>query len=75
MTFKHLANELMEQGWRCYHIEDMPYLTRGDNIHSLAVRNLLEIQVYEGKSLVFVRDSYPKDKPKSKRTPPKYGAL
>jgi len=63
MTFKQLATELMNQGWRCYHINDVTALTRGANLYSLAIRNLIEVQVYEGKSLVFVRDVYPpKDK-------------
>ena len=56
MTFKQLAIELMNQGWRCYHISDIPSLTQGSNLKSLAIRSLIEVQVYEGKSLVFVKD-------------------
>lgn len=57
MTFKELALELMNQGWRCYHIDDLN--TRGVSLHSLCIRNLIEVQVYEGKSLVFVKDAKP----------------
>lgn len=56
MTFKQLAIDLMNQGWRCYHISDIPDV---NYLHSLAIRSFLEVQVYEGKSLVFVRDIYP----------------
>jgi hypothetical protein len=59
MTFKELAIQLMDQGWRCYHIKDIPLLTRGSNLQSLAIRSLIEVQVYEGKSLVFVKDLKP----------------
>ena len=61
MTFKQLANELMQQGWRAYHIDDISNLTRGDNLHIFAIRNLIEIQVYEGKKIVFVKNCKPKD--------------
>lgn len=50
----------MEQGWRCYHIGDVPLLARGNNLQSLAIRSLIEVRVYEGKSLVFVKDVQPK---------------
>ena len=60
MTFKELTQELMEQGWRCYHIGDVPLLARGNNLQSLAIRSLIEVRVYEGKSLVFVKDVQPK---------------
>lgn len=59
MTFKQLANDLMAQGWRCYHILDVPNLSRGSNLQSLAIRSLIEVRVYEGKSLVFVKDCKP----------------
>ena len=59
MRFKQLVNELMDQGWRCYHIEDVPQLTRGNNLQSLAIRSFIEVVVYEGKSLVFVRSVFP----------------
>jgi len=59
MTFKELANELMEQGWRCYHISDVSSLTRGSSLHSWAVRNAVEVRVYEDKSLVFIKDTKP----------------
>lgn len=53
----------MQQGWRCYKIEDTSRLTQGNNLQSLAIRNLIEVQVYEGKSLVFVKTVFPsKDK-------------
>lgn len=48
----------MEQGWRCYHMDDLP---KGDELHKFAIRNFLQIQVYEGKSLVFVKDFLFKD--------------
>lgn len=60
MTFKELTQELMEQGWRCYHIDDMKHLTEGNTLQSLAIRSLIEVRVYEGKSLVFVKDVQPK---------------
>jgi len=59
MTFKELSIQLMDQGWRCYHISDVPLLVQGSNLQSLAIRRLIEVQVYEGKSLVFVRDLKP----------------
>jgi hypothetical protein len=55
----------MEQGWRCYHIKDVPLLARGSNLQSLAIRSLIEVQVYEGKSLVFVRTIFPKKEAKN----------
>lgn len=58
MEFKELANELMDQGWRCYHIKDVPYFSSGTRLQSLAIRNLLEVRVYEDKSLVFVKDIF-----------------
>lgn len=59
MTFKELALELMEQGWRCYHISDIGTLTRGASLHSWAIRNSVQVQVYEGKPLVFIKDVKP----------------
>lgn len=59
MTFRELAQELMDQGWRCYHIDDLSPLLRGSDLHSFCIRNLLEVQVYEGKSLVFIKDAKP----------------
>lgn len=59
MTFKELALNLMEQGWRCYHIKDVPSLSRGNKLQVLAIRHLLEVVVYEGKSLVFVKNIKP----------------
>jgi hypothetical protein len=59
MTFKELANELMEQGWRCYHISDISHLTMGSSLHSWAIRNSLEVRVYEGKNLLFIKDTKP----------------
>jgi hypothetical protein len=67
MTFKQLANELMDQGWRCYHI-DVAKLTLGSNLQALAIRSLIEVRVYEGKSLVFVKDILPAKEPKEKQT-------
>lgn len=63
MTFKELTNELMDQGWRCYALskDRLDLLTSGPTLHSLAIRSLIEVRVYEGKSLVFVRDTYPKE--------------
>lgn len=57
MTFKELAIELMDQGWRCYHIDDIDDISRGSGLHSLANRYNLLVQVYEGKKLVFVKDT------------------
>ena len=57
MTFKELAHELMEQGWRCYKLSDLT--VRGTFLHAFAIRNNLEIRVYEGKDLVFVKDVKP----------------
>jgi hypothetical protein len=54
MTFKELSIELMDQGWRCYKMDDLN--TRGSALHSLANRHNILVQVYEGKSLVFVKD-------------------
>ena len=54
MTFKQLAIELMDQGWRCYQIDD---IARGSYLHSLANRHNLLVQVYENKKLVFVKDT------------------
>lgn len=62
MTFKELALELQTQGWRAYKVDDVAGLVRGNNLQGLAIRNLIEVQVYEGKSLVFVRNLKPKDK-------------
>jgi hypothetical protein len=36
-------------------------LTSGNSLQSLAIRSLIEVRVYEGKSLVFVKDCPPKD--------------
>lgn len=62
MTFKDLANELMHQGYRCYKIEDIGKFTRGNTLQALAIRSLIEVQVYDSKSLVFVKTIFPKDK-------------
>lgn len=61
MTFKELALELMEQGWRCYHIRDIESLARGSHLNNLAIRKSLIVQVYDGKSLVFIKDAKPPD--------------
>lgn len=65
MTFKQLTNDLMLQGWRAYIIEDVPAFTRGHKLNTLAIRSLIEVQVYEGKSIVFVKTIHPPldDKP------------
>lgn len=56
MTFKELVNELMDQGWRCYYFPSI-----GSNMfsHTFAIRNNIEIRLYEGKSLIFVKDIKP----------------
>ena len=46
----------MEQGWRCYYIPDTSILTRGNKLQTLAIRNLIQVQVYEDKPFVFVKD-------------------
>ncbi len=55
MTFKELTNDLMLQGWRAYKIPDVASFVRGHNLNTMALRNLIEIQVYEGKNIVFVK--------------------
>ena len=60
MTFKELAMELMDQGWRCYYLPDISSAIRNPvYLHAICRRNQIEVQVYEGKSLVFVKDSKP----------------
>lgn len=61
MTFKELTNELLHQGWRAYHIDDISALTRGNNLNVLAIRKLIQVQVYEGKKIVFVKNCKPID--------------
>jgi hypothetical protein len=61
MTFKELTQDMLDHGWRAYHISDIEKLTRGDNLHKLSIRNLLQIQVYEGKKIVFVKNAKPLD--------------
>jgi len=57
MTFKQLTNDLLREGWRAYRIDDVPTLTRGNNLQILAIRNLIEVQVFEGRKIVFVKDT------------------
>jgi hypothetical protein len=59
MTFRQLTNDLMLQGWRAYYVEDVESLTRGHKLNTLAIRNLIEIQVYEGKNILFVKTVHP----------------
>lgn len=59
MTFKELTNDLMLQGWRVYYIPDVASFVKGYQLNTMAIRNLLEIQIYEGKNLVFVKTYYP----------------
>ncbi len=49
----------MLQGWRAYHMPDVASFVRGHQLNSMAIRNLLEIQVYEGKDIVFVKTYHP----------------
>lgn len=60
MTFNQLTNELQLQGWRAYYIPDVDSLIKGHRLNTLAIRNLLDIQVYEGKNIVFVKTIHPK---------------
>lgn len=59
MTFKELTNDLMDKGWRVYHIDDLQSVSKGDDLQRWAVRNIKEIQIYEGHSLVFVKNGKP----------------
>jgi len=59
MTFTQLTNELLLQGWRAYYVEDITSFTSGHYLNNLAIRNLIEVQVYEGKNIIFVRDTFP----------------
>lgn len=59
MTFKQLTRDLQLQGWRAYFIEDVPAFTRGHRLNSLAIRNLIEVQVYEGENVIFVKTVHP----------------
>lgn len=66
MTFKQLTNDLMLQGWRAYYIPDVASFVRGHQLNTLAIRNLIEVMVYEGKDIVFVKTTHPpieKEKP------------
>lgn len=56
MSFKSLTNELILQGWRCYIIP--PYVIKGDSLEKFARKFSLEVRVYEGKSIVFVKNKY-----------------
>ncbi len=60
MTFKELTNDLMLQGWRTYYVDDIDAFTRGHKLNTLAIRSLLEVMVYEGKNVIFVRTIHPK---------------
>lgn len=64
MTFKQLTVQLQEQGWRAYYIPDASFLVRGHQLEKLANRNLLEIQIYEGKDIIFVKTIQPPPEPK-----------
>jgi len=55
MTFKELTRDLQHQGWRAYYIPNVSSLTVGHKLNTLAIRNLIEIQIYEGKNIVFVK--------------------
>ena len=67
MTFKELALDLMHQGWRCYYIEDVPTLTRGNTLQALAIRSLIQVVTYDGKKLVFVKTVQPKNEKKEEK--------
>jgi hypothetical protein len=60
MTFKQLTDDLLREGWRAYWIDDVFALAQGNNLEILAIRNLIEVQVFEGQKVVFVRDTKPK---------------
>lgn len=64
MTFRELAIELMDQGWRAYHVDDIGKFTRGNTLESLAIRSLIEVRIYENKRIVFVKDCKPRDNDK-----------
>lgn len=59
MTFKYLINEMMLQGWRAYYIPNISSLNNEAKLQGLAVRNLIEIQIYEGKDILFVKTIHP----------------
>lgn len=49
----------MEQGWRAYYIDNPSRLTLGNNLHVLAIRNLIQVVTYENRKIVFVKDAKP----------------
>lgn len=59
MTFNQLTNDLMLQGWRAYYIPDVASFVRGHQLNTMALRNLIEVMVYEGKNIVFVKTVHP----------------
>lgn len=59
MTFKQLTNELLLQGWRAYYIPDASLFTQHYRLRRLEVMHLLELQIYEGHNIVFVRTIHP----------------
>lgn len=59
MTFKELANDLMLQGWRVYKVNGCSSEQFVSKFHPVAVRKLLEFQVYEGRNLIFVKTVHP----------------
>ena len=55
MTFKQLTKQLQQDGWRAYYIPLASSLVLGHKLNKLANSNLIEVQVYEGQNVVFVR--------------------
>ena len=60
MTFKELVNELMLQGWRVYHTENMSSSRLNSHLELLANSRLVEIRVYEGRPFIFVKTIFKK---------------
>lgn len=59
MTFKELTNELLLQGWRAYYIDDGDLFTSYHRMQKMASLNNIELQVYEGKKIIFARTIFP----------------
>lgn len=55
MTFKQLTRQLQQEGWRAYNIPSASSLVTGHRLQKLANRNLIDVLVYEGQDVVFVK--------------------
>lgn len=59
MTFKELVNQLQKEGWRAYYIKGCSTSQSIHNFHAMAVRHLIEFQVFEGEDIIFVKTFHP----------------